>query len=111
MQLFQITLLTTALAIPAVSAFAPSSTTKGSSTTTTTTTTKLNAGKTYLNGWVPEDMTTKFCYGLPGTIVSFFINIIIYLYIYIYIILYSFHNAFKITSRYRRPPSSTTKFV
>jgi hypothetical protein len=86
MQLFQITLLTTALAIPAVSAFAPSSTTKGSSTTTTTTTTtKLNAGKTYLNGWVPEDMTTKFCYGLPGTIVSFFIKIIIYIYYIVFI--------------------------
>jgi hypothetical protein len=62
MQLFQIVL--TALAIPVVSAFAPS-TTKGSSAT------KLNAGKTYLNGWVPEDMTTKFCYGLPGTVDPF----------------------------------------
>jgi hypothetical protein len=66
MQLFQIVLATTALAIPAVTAFAPS-TTKGSSAT------KLNAGKTYLNGWVPEDMTTKFCYGLPGSVVSFFL--------------------------------------
>jgi hypothetical protein len=92
MQLFQITLLTTALAIPAVSAFAPSSTTKGSSTTTTTTTTtKLNAGKTYLNGWVPEDMTTKFCYGLPGTVVSFFIKIIIYIYI-LYCIHFTMHS-------------------
>jgi hypothetical protein len=64
MQLFQQILLTAVLAIPAVSAFAPSST-KGFVVT------KLNAGKTYLNGWVPEDSTTKFCYGLPGTVVSF----------------------------------------
>ena len=76
MQSFQIVL--TALAIPAVTAFAPS-TTKVSSTTTT-----LNAGKTYMNGWSPEDSTTKFCYGLPGSVVSFSIQNI-YLFIYLFI--------------------------
>ena len=73
MQSFQIVL--TALAIPAVTAFAPS-TTKVSSTTTT-----LNAGKTYMNGWSPEDSTTKFCYGLPGSVVSLSIQNI-YLFIH-----------------------------
>jgi hypothetical protein len=63
MQLSQIIL--TALAIPAVSAFAPPST-KGSSAVST----KLNVatGNDNLNGWVPD--SSKFAFGLPGTLVS-----------------------------------------
>jgi hypothetical protein len=62
MQLSQIIL--TALAIPAVSAFAPPST-KGSSAVST----KLNVatGNDNLNGWVPD--SSKFAFGLPGTLV------------------------------------------
>lgn len=61
MQLSQIIL--TALAIPAVSAFAPPST-KGSSAVST----KLNVatGNGNLNGWVPD--SSKFAFGLPGTL-------------------------------------------
>lgn len=86
MQSFQIVL--TALAIPAVTAFAPS-TTKVSSTTTT-----LNAGKTYMNGWSPEDSTTKFCYGLPGSVVSFSIQ-------NNYLYFYSFHIRIRIHAMHR----------
>ena len=63
MQLTQI--IFTALAIPAVSAFAPPST-KGSSAVST----QLNVatGKDNLNGWKPD--SSKFAFGLPGTMVS-----------------------------------------
>ena len=86
MQLFQQIVLTTVLAIPAVSAFAPS-TTKGATSrlfadetakeeataveaVVEEISTKLNVatGKGSLNGWEPD--SSKFAFGLPGTIVS-----------------------------------------
>jgi hypothetical protein len=88
MQLFQQIVLTTALAIPAVSAFSPLST-KGSSTVST----KLNVatGNGNLNGWEPD--SSKFAFGLPGTLVS----------------LKTFIDSCTSKSRHRRP--SMTKFV
>ena len=81
MQLFQQIVLTTVLAIPAVSAFAPS-TTKGATSrlfadetaeeaveaVVEEISTKLNVPTGGLNGWVPD--SSKFAFGLPGTIVS-----------------------------------------
>ena len=55
----------TALAIPAVSAFAPPST-KTSPATQLNVATGNNNDK--LNGWKPD--SSKFAFGLPGTMVS-----------------------------------------
>ena len=81
MQLFQQIVLTTVLAIPAASAFAPS-TTKGATSrlfadetaeeaveaVVEEISTKLNVPTGGLNGWEPD--SSKFAFGLPGTIVS-----------------------------------------
>ncbi|OEU11878.1 Chloroa_b-bind-domain-containing protein [Fragilariopsis cylindrus CCMP1102] len=82
MQLFQQIVLTTVLAIPAVSAFAPS-TTKGATSklfadetaeeaveaVVEEISTKLNVPAGGLNGWEPD--SSKFAFGLPGTIAPF----------------------------------------
>ena len=68
MQLTQI-IFTAALAIPAVSAFAPPSTKTSSATQLNVATGNNNDN---LNGWKPD--SSKFAYGLPGTLVSLYIK-------------------------------------